>query len=124
MQKYIILFGLGGFGYGLIEVLWRGYSHPTMMVAGGICFTSFYLINKKLGKLPLLYRCITAALTVTAVELIFGSVFNLILKMNVWDYSNIPLNLFGQICLLFTVLWGFLSLVALPFAGLVGKNFD
>lgn len=124
MQKYIILFGLGGFSYGLIEVLWRGYTHPTMMVAGGLCFAAFYLINKKLSGFPFLYRCIAASLTVTAVELVFGFIFNIILKMQVWDYSNIPLNLFGQICLLFSVLWGFLGIIALPLAGLVGKAHD
>ena len=124
MQKYIILFGLGGFGYGLIAVLWRGYSHPTMVVAGGLCFVAFYLIGLRLSHLPLLYRCVLASLAVTAIELVFGVIFNLFLKMKVWDYSNIPLNLFGQVCLLFTVLWGFLSLIALPFAKAVGKRFD
>lgn len=31
---------------------------------------------------------------------------------NVWDYSNMPFNLLGQICLPFTVIWFFLSAVA------------
>lgn len=120
MKKYIVLFGIGAFGYGLIEVLWRGYSHWTMMLAGGLCFSAFYSISKKLKGLPMLYRLVAASLTVTTVELVFGTLFNLILKMNVWDYSNIPLNLAGQICLLFSVLWGFLSIPALPFAEAVG----
>lgn len=32
---------------------------------------------------------------------------------NVWDYNNMPLNLLGQICLPFTVLWFFLSAVGI-----------
>ena len=122
MRTYTILFGLGAFGYGTLEVLWRGYSHWTMMIAGGICFTLFAVISEKLQGLPLLYKCISGSLTVTSIELIFGSIFNICLGMNVWDYSNLPLNLGGQICLLFSVLWGFLCIVAVPAAGAVRKK--
>ncbi len=116
MQKYLILFGLGGFLYGLIEVLWRGYTHWTMMIAGGVCFCLFALISTKLKGIPFLYKCILGSLTVTTVEFVFGCVFNLLLGMEVWNYSHIPLNLFGQICLLFSVLWGFISIIAIPLA--------
>ena len=34
--------------------------------------------------------------------------------MNVWDYSGFPLNIMGQVCLLYSVLWGLLSIVAIP----------
>lgn len=119
MKTYTILFGLGAFGYGIIEVLWRGYSHWTMMLAGGICFVLFSLIYEKLNRLPLLYKCISGSLTVTAVELIFGLIFNLGFGMEIWDYSNLPLNLLGQICLLFSTLWGFLCVIAVPAAGAV-----
>lgn len=122
MKNYFIIFGLGAFAYGLLEVIWRGYSHWSMMIAGGICFIAFSIISEKLKGVRLLYKCILGSLTVTFVELIFGSVFNLMLKMEVWDYSNIPLNLFGQICLLFSVLWGFLSLIAVPASGAVVRK--
>ena len=87
------------------------------MIAGGISFTVFSLISEKLRGVHLLYKCILGSLTVTFIELVFGSVFNLGFGLEVWDYSNIPLNLFGQICLLFSVLWGFLCIPAIPFAG-------
>lgn len=89
------------------------------MIAGGLSFTVFSLISEKLKGIPFLYKCILGSLTVTAIELVFGSVFNLALGLDVWDYSNIPLNLFGQICLLFSVLWGFLCILAIPFSGFV-----
>ncbi|MBO5852751.1 MAG: hypothetical protein J6Q74_02960 [Clostridia bacterium] len=114
MKNYIVLFGLGAFAYGLLEVLWRGNSHWTMMIAGGIVFVIFSLIAEKFKGLPLLYKCILGSLTVTVIELVFGVIFNLVLGFNVWDYSHIPINLFGQICLLFSVLWGLLSIVAIP----------
>ena len=117
MKNYIVLFGLGAFLYGLLEVVWRGYSHWSMMLAGGICFVAFSLIAEKLKGVPLLYKCVLGSLTVTVTEFIFGVLFNLILKQGVWDYSHIPLNILGQVCLLFSVLWGFLSAFAIPFSG-------
>lgn len=122
LKKYIIMFGLGAFSYGLIEVLWRGNSHWTMMIAGGICFIVFSKISERLHHLPLLYKCILGSLTVTFVELVFGCIFNLGLGMKVWNYSHIPLNFYGQVCLLFSVLWGLLSLVAIPLAGAVSRK--
>ena len=114
MKNYFILFGIGAFAYGLLEVIWRGNSHWSMMLAGGISFTVFAVIAKKLKGFPLLYKCILGSLTVTVIELVFGVIFNMVLKQDVWDYSNIPLNLFGQICLLFSVLWGLLCIAAIP----------
>lgn len=122
MKNYFIMFGLGAFAYGLLEVIWRGYSHWSMMIAGGLCFIVFSVISQRLRDVHLLYKCILGSLTVTSVELIFGSIFNLTLHMEVWDYSNIPLNLYGQVCLLFSVLWGFLSIVAIPAAGAVMRK--
>lgn len=122
MKNYFIMFGLGAFAYGLLEVIWRGYSHWSMMIAGGLCFIVFSVISRRLRGVHLLYKCILGSLAVTSVELIFGSIFNLTLHMEVWDYSNIPLNLYGQICLLFSVLWGFLSIAAIPAAGAVMRK--
>ena len=119
MKNYFVLFGLGAFSYGLLEVIWRGYSHWSMMIAGGLCFVAFSLISEKFSGIPLLYKCILGSLTVTATELVFGLFFNLVLGLRVWDYSDIPLNFLGQVCLLFSVLWGFLSAFAIPFSGFV-----
>lgn len=121
LKKYLILFLLGAFAYGLLEVIWRGNSHWSMMIAGGICFIIFSLIAERLKELHFLYKCILGSLAVTAVEFIFGMIFNVFLGLSVWDYSNIPLNLFGQICLLFSVLWGFLCIFAIPFSSFITK---
>ena len=34
--KSVVMFLFGGFGYGLIEVLWRGRTHWSMVLCGGI----------------------------------------------------------------------------------------
>ena len=57
------------------------------------------------GHMHYLTVCVIGGLAVTAVELIFGAVVNLWLKWNVWDYSDVPMNLWGQICLPFSLLW-------------------
>ena len=35
MFEYLMVFLLGGAGYCLIEVLWRGFTHWSMALAGG-----------------------------------------------------------------------------------------
>lgn len=122
MIKFLIPFGLGAFSYGLIEVLWRGYTHWSMLTAGGLCFLLFSVIAERFAKSRFLYRCILGSLAVSSVELIFGVIFNLMLGLQVWDYSQKPFNLAGQICLQYSVLWGFLSVAAIPLAGVVSKK--
>ncbi len=120
LKRVIMLFLLGGFAYGLIEVAWRGYTHISMVAAGGLSFIFFSRICEM--KLPMLYKCILGSFTVTAIELVFGLVFNLWLGLGVWDYSDIRFNFLGQICLLFSVLWGGISLIAIPLSGAVSRH--
>lgn len=79
-----------------------------MFFAGAIVLSSFLYINDNYT-LPFWAKCLAGAVIITAVELVFGIAFNLILKEHVWDYSNVPLNFLGQICLPFSLLWFLLS---------------
>ena len=107
------LFVVGGIVYALIEILWRGYTHWTMAVAGGLCFLLIGFLNEDFTwDMTLLYQGVVGALIVTTVELSFGIILNVWLGLGVWDYSNMPLNVMGQICLPFTLLWIPLSIVA------------
>ena len=110
----VCLFCIGGFLYNIIEVLWRGYSHWTMFFVGGACFPASGGLVKKIDDSLLFHRCALCALAVTSVEFFSGCLFNLKMKLNVWDYSGMFLNVKGQVCLLYSVLWGFLSLIAMP----------
>ena len=116
------LFSIGAVGYGLIEILWRGYTHPSMLTAGGLCFVFFGTVCQKFKKPGLLLKGIIGSAFITSIELIFGIIFNIILKKNVWDYSRMPLNLGGQICAGYSFLWLLLSLIFIPFAGLITKK--
>ena len=118
------MFAIGGIGYGIIEILWRGYTHWAMLVAGGICFILFSGIAEKFKKRSLFFKAVICSLSVTAVEIVFGVIFNIILKEGIWDYSNQPLNFMGQICLLYTVLWGVLGFVFIPLAEVLNKKFS
>lgn len=111
-----ILFLIGGLGYGLIEIIWRGYTHISMLFAGGICFNIFSVIGKRFTKKQWLKIFLIGSLAVTAVEFVFGVIFNIILRKKVWDYSNMPLNILGQICPLYSFFWGILCLFFVPLA--------
>ena len=106
--KNLFLFLLGGIGYYTAEILYRGYSHISMALCGGICLVGIYRINRALTRVPLLIRALLSALFITLTELIFGLVVNLRMGLRVWDYSRMPFNFAGQICLPFSLLWFFL----------------
>lgn len=121
-KSKIILFSIGAFGYGLLEILWRGYTHWSMLSAGGICFVFFANLNEKFKRTSLLFKAFIGSMFITGIELIFGVIFNILLKKNVWDYSKMPLNFGGQICAFFSFLWLILSIIFIPLAGYVNKK--
>ena len=111
--KQIFLYIIGGLIYLLIEILFRGHTHWTMFIIGGLCFTLIGLLNECPNlRLSLIYQGILGSVIITTIEFISGIIINIILKWNVWDYSNQPLNLLGQICLPFSLAWIFLAIIA------------
>ena len=111
--KQIFLYIIGGLIYLLIEILFRGHTHWTMFIVGGLCFTLIGLLNECPNlRLSLICQGILGSIIITTIEFISGIIINIILKWNVWDYSNQPLNLLGQICLPFSLAWIFLAIIA------------
>ena len=112
----LLIFGVGFLGYPLLELLWRGRSHWSMALAGGVVSLLVYpLCIARKGKAI----CVKIAAVITGVELLFGCIFNLLLKMEVWDYSKRPFNLWGQICLPYCMIWLLLAFpLRLLFCGL------
>lgn len=108
----LVLFGIGGLTYIAIELLWRGYSHWTMFLVGGLCFVLIGAINEVFTfDMLLVQQMAISAIMVTIVELFAGLLINC--DYSIWDYRNVPFNVMGQICLPYTVLWFFLSLPAI-----------
>lgn len=114
LNKYITLFDVGGLIYVLLELLWRGRSHWTMFVLGGLCFVTLGLINEILPwDMSLWKQMLLGACIVTGLEFLTGCVVNLWLGWDVWDYSNLPGNILGQICLQYCLLWMLVSLAGI-----------
>lgn len=112
--KNTILFLIGGVLYIAIELLWRGHSHWTMFVLGGICFYYIGLVNEDFTwDMPLIKQMFIGAVVITMLELLSGILVNGVYNLNVWDYSNMPFNFLGHICLPYSILWFFISLPAI-----------
>ena len=112
--KIFILFLIGGFIYIAIELGFRGHSHWTMFLLGGLCFILIGGLNNYIPwEMSIIKQGVIGALIVTSLEFIFGLVLNLYLNLGIWDYSNMPFNILGQICLPFSIAWFFLSLIAI-----------
>ena len=110
--EYGTVFLTGGSVYMLVEIMWRGYTHWTMGICAGICFIEIYLLEKYMQRTNVFLKCLYGALLITLNELITGCIVNLLLGWNVWDYSIVPLNFLGQICLPYIFLWFFLCFPA------------
>ena len=109
----ILVFILGAAAYGLIEVLFRGHTHWTMVITGGACVLTLYYLQSWLLALPLVIAALAGAVIITVYEFFVGVIVNLHLGWNVWDYSHMPCNVMGQICPAFTGAWFCLCLVFL-----------
>lgn len=102
--------GLGGLLYGLLEVLWRGHTHWTMVLLAALLCVPLDLCNERIPwDMPMWLQAVCGGLTVTAAELAAGCVLNLWLGLGVWDYSGQWGNLWGQVCPLYTLLWCLLA---------------
>lgn len=108
--KYLIIFVLGGAGYSLIEIMWRGYTHISMTVTGGLCICALWFFNERL-RCGVIFKAVTGAVFITAVELVAGIILNMVMGLGVWDYSRLPFNFMGQICLSYTFYWFVLCLL-------------
>lgn len=110
--KYIAIFLSGAIVYMALEILWRGWTHWTMGVVGGICCILIGLINEILPKdTPLLVQAPIASIIITSLEYISGYILNIKLGLNIWDYSHMPFNVDGQVCLPASILWMFVGLI-------------
>lgn len=112
--KNTILFAFGGLSYVIIEMLWRGYSHWSMFALGGLCFWVIGLINENSSEnTPLFFEMLLGAFFITLLEFVCGYIVNIRLNLNIWDYSDMPYNIMGQICLKYTLLWFALSFLCI-----------
>lgn len=124
--KYLFLFLIGGFTYFYIEIFYRGYSHFSMILCGGLAFIGCGMLNQIFpSKFSFLTQMILSCIIITILEFLTGYIVNIKLGLAVWDYSDMPYNLYGQICLAFSIIWLILSAVCIFMDDLIRwKIFD
>lgn len=102
--KEVVVFYVGGMFYCGVELLWRQWTHGSMFLLGGLCFYVVGGLNRHVHW-SILTQMAIGALIITFFEFWTGVIVNRVMHLGVWDYSHVPMNLLGQICLPFTLLW-------------------
>lgn len=110
LKKETIIFVIFGFLYICLELLYRGHTHISMFFVGGLCGILIGLINDNTPDISLFYQCILGTIIVTLIEFISGCYLNIYLGLGIWDYSHVPFNFLGQVCLPFSIIWMLLSI--------------
>lgn len=117
----MLLWVWGGAVYFLLEVAYKTITgHPeriswTMLILATLLCIPVEQVGAELSwNLSLLIQALICALLVTITEFFAGCILNLYLGLDIWDYSNLPLNLLGQICVPFLIVWFFLCIIFIP----------
>ena len=116
-----ITFLIGAIAYPCLEIAFRGHTHWTMSLAGGLCFALLYAFQAAMPDLPFWQKAVAGTVIITTVELAIGTVVNLWLHWTVWDYSDLHFHYLGQISLAFVFIWYFLSSLFFGVAGSVRR---
>ncbi len=120
--EYPVVFTGGGLGYGLLELIYRGRTHWTMLLAGGLSLALIYAASNKI-KAKRWQKWVMGAFIISTIEFVTGVIVNILLGLNVWSYSHHRFSLMGQICLLFSFLWFLLCIPAVWLCETVRKKF-
>ena len=112
IKEYSFIYFLGAVLYSGIEIAFRGFTHWTMALTGGLAYLLIYISSFRIKAKGLFVRCLSGCGIITALEFIVGCIVNRKLHMNVWDYSQRPGHILGQICPLFCVIWFLLNIPA------------
>jgi len=98
--------------YYIIEGLWHiptngGWGNIAMAPIGGLCGVLIGMMNEntKFARKKMIVQAVYGAALLVLIEFICGYIMNIVLGMNVWDYSALPFNFMGQISLRFAILW-------------------
>ena len=112
ITKYAVLFVMGGLVYCGIELMWRERTHISSFIMGGTAILVVGGLNEGYDwDMPVWYQMLLSSLFITAMEYVVGINFNA--DYHIWDYRELWLNVDGQICLGYSLLWGLLGLVGI-----------
>jgi uncharacterized membrane protein len=107
MKRLVTLGFIMGMVYFTLEGFWRGWTNIAMLFIGGFCGVIIGLLNEypQFVKLKVWQQSLIGVPIVLVVELISGLILNIWLGYGIWDYSEMPGNLYGQICISYSILW-------------------
>lgn len=112
--KMLFLFAAGGLLYNIVELAYRGWTHWTMFLLGGLCFVCLGLINEIIPwTMPLWQQMTIGSCIITGLEFVTGYIVNIWIGWGVWDYNGMPGNVLGQICPQYCVLWFLVALIGI-----------
>jgi uncharacterized membrane protein len=102
------------------EVIWKTSQGRSDMISWTMFLLAIILaipLERFGAELPwrmsLLLQALICGISITIVEFFSGCVLNLWLNLDIWDYSNLPYNILGQVCPQFAFLWFLLSIVGI-----------
>ena len=122
LYKNSVIFFIFGVSYVFLEVFYRGHSDVSMFFVGGLCGLLIGLINEITPKMPVLLQMLLGSVIVTFIEFVTGYILNIKLGLHIWDYSNLRFNILGQVSLLFSTLWFFLSYIVIKLDDYIRDN--
>ena len=106
--------------YMCIEGIWKTFVSPggvqsfTMGFLGGFAILFIGQLNRWFTfEMPLVLQAFIGGVFITLCEFVSGLILNVWLGLGIWDYSSMPLNVMGQICIPFTLAWMALAIVAI-----------
>lgn len=110
----MVLWFVIGMCYATVELLWRGVTYLPMIWVGGLCGLCVGLLNQHhfFYGCRMWQQCLIGTIITLVIEFVSGYILNIKFGLDIWDYSSVPLNLMGQICLPYGILWFLL----MPFA--------
>jgi uncharacterized membrane protein len=111
IEKYIFIFLFGGLGYGLLEIIFRGFTHWSMIITGGSALLVLYLINSAIPGTPIILKALIGAFAITIIEFTVGIIVNKVFSFGVWDYTGSFGNVLGIITPIFSLCWFGISLI-------------
>ena len=122
LYKNSVIFFIFGVSYVFLEIFYRGHSDISMFFVGGLCGLLIGLINEITPKMPVLLQMLLGSVIVTFIEFVTGYILNIKLGLHIWDYSNLRFNILGQVSLLFSMLWFFLSYIVIKLDDYIRNN--
>lgn len=92
----------------------RGFLNgPVCPIYGFGVILVVLLLEPVKGNLPTLF--VGSIVVTTAIEFVAGFLLEKLFHAKWWDYSDMPLNIMGYVCLPFSILWGLACLVVVRF---------